>query len=234
MSDDTEFTVLLVAKAPVAGLAKTRLCPPLTHEGAADIAAAALIDTLAAALEAVQQDRTRIVVSYTGSFNDAAKRTEIGNAMQGCNLVQQRGSTFAERLSNAHHDANERRPGLPVVQIGMDTPHVDPALLVQAGLATLRGPRGGVLGDATDGGWWLLALAHPEAAHALSSVPMSRRDTGRLTRRALTDAGVELAETAMLTDVDTWDDALAVSSQNPQGDFATAVRRQLAACEASA
>ncbi|MGW5673164.1 glycosyltransferase, partial [Micromonospora sp. NPDC003776] len=41
------MTVLLVmAKAPVAGAVKTRLCPPATAAQAARIAAAALRDTL--------------------------------------------------------------------------------------------------------------------------------------------------------------------------------------------
>lgn len=229
MSPGTAFTMLVVAKAPVPGLAKTRLCPPLTHEAAADIAAAALIDSLAAASEAVQQDRSRIIVSTTGSFTNAARRADIGIALQGCHLVPQRGSTFAERLINAHQDAKDHRPGLPVVQIGMDTPHVDPALLVGAGLAASRSPHAGVLGNAADGGWWLLALAEPEAARALATVPMSQPDTGRLTREALTEAGVDLTTTAKLTDVDTWEDAIAVSSASPQSVFASAVRGQRAA-----
>ena len=40
--------VLVMAKAPVPGRVKTRLCPPLTPDEAAEIAAAALADTLAA------------------------------------------------------------------------------------------------------------------------------------------------------------------------------------------
>ena len=40
------FVLLVVAKAPVPGLAKTRLCPPATPAQAAEIAAAALLDTL--------------------------------------------------------------------------------------------------------------------------------------------------------------------------------------------
>ncbi|MDN2502321.1 glycosyltransferase, partial [Nocardia nova] len=42
------LTLLVVAKAPVAGFAKTRLTPPLAPAEAADLAAAALLDTLAA------------------------------------------------------------------------------------------------------------------------------------------------------------------------------------------
>src|SRR5439155_21838612 len=40
--------VLVMAKSPVAGSAKTRLCPPATPAQAARVAAAALLDTLAA------------------------------------------------------------------------------------------------------------------------------------------------------------------------------------------
>ena len=45
-------TVLVVAKAPVPGLAKTRLARTLGAETAADLAAAALLDTLDAVAEA--------------------------------------------------------------------------------------------------------------------------------------------------------------------------------------
>ena len=38
--------LLVLAKEPVAGRVKTRLCPPLTPEQSAQVAAAALADTL--------------------------------------------------------------------------------------------------------------------------------------------------------------------------------------------
>ncbi len=41
--------LLVIAKAPIAGRVKTRLCPPCTPDQAAAIAAAALSDTLVAA-----------------------------------------------------------------------------------------------------------------------------------------------------------------------------------------
>ncbi|HZB50595.1 MAG TPA: glycosyltransferase, partial [Mycobacteriales bacterium] len=41
--------LLVLAKAPVPGRVKTRLCPPCTPDQAAALAAAALADTLAAA-----------------------------------------------------------------------------------------------------------------------------------------------------------------------------------------
>ena len=42
----TERTLLVMAKAPVPGRVKTRLCPPCTPDEAAAIAAAAIADTL--------------------------------------------------------------------------------------------------------------------------------------------------------------------------------------------
>ena len=53
--------VIVLAKAPVAGRVKTRLCPPLSGEQAADIALAALQDTLRA-VAAIQVDHRILVL----------------------------------------------------------------------------------------------------------------------------------------------------------------------------
>ncbi len=220
----TTFTVLVVAKAPVAGLAKTRLCPPLTHSGAADVAAAALLDTLDIARVAVGGDLRRVVVSFTGELSGAARSDELVEACGDCHLVEQRGTTFGERLANAHHDAAAIGDGTPVVQIGMDTPHADPALLIEAATVVSQQATG-VIGAASDGGWWLLGLPDPASAQVLADVPMSRPDTGLMTRKALAARGVQLADVAPLTDVDTWNDALEVSASHQGTRFADAVRR---------
>jgi uncharacterized protein len=47
----TAATIIVIAKSPVAGRVKTRLCPPCTPAEAAHIAAAALADTLAVVAE---------------------------------------------------------------------------------------------------------------------------------------------------------------------------------------
>ncbi len=223
MSDGGLFTVLVVAKAPVPGLAKTRLCPPLTHAAAADVAAASFLDTLQSASEAVGLDRSRIVVSMTGDLSSAARRDDVMTALDGCHLVDQRGSSFAQRLVGAHQDAGALANGSPVVQIGMDTPHVTAALLSSAA-AQLSGPTSAVIGEAIDGGWWLLALADPSAAAALARVPMSRADTAHLTRAALQSTGITVFDTFRLSDFDTWEDAVAVATEYPNLGFAASVR----------
>jgi uncharacterized protein len=210
--------VLVVAKAPVAGLAKTRLCPPATPRRAAAIAAAALLDTLdaVAGLPSV-----RPVLAYTGRLADAEAACEIRAALTGWHLVAQRGDGLGERLAYAHADAAAAFPGQPVLQIGMDTPQVRPDLL---GAALHRlADTDGVLGMAADGGWWALGLRDPRHATALRDVPMSTTDTGRLTRLALAARGLYPADLPVLSDVDTWDDAVAVAESVPGTRFASAV-----------
>jgi uncharacterized protein len=213
--------VLVVAKAPVAGLAKTRLCPPATPRQAAGIAAAALLDTI----EAVAgMPSVHPVLAYTGRFADAEAASEIRAALAGWHLLAQRGNSFGERLAYAHADAAALFPGQPVLQIGMDTPQVRPGLL-GAALHRLAGTDA-VLGMAADGGWWALGLCDPVNAMALREVPMSTPDTGRLTRLALAVRGLRLAELPVLSDVDTWHDALAVAESVPGSHFAAAVTRR--------
>lgn len=214
------FCLLLVAKAPVPGFAKTRLCPPATPEQAAGIAAAALLDTLDAASDI---ESAAVVVAMTGDLGAATRGVEIGEALSRTTVTAQHGWDFSTRLANAHADAAARHPGLPVLQIGMDTPQVTADLLAAAIEPVLSGRRDSVLGPAEDGGWWALGLAEPWHAHALAGVPMSRDDTGERTLRALIAAGLEPGALPELSDVDTMVDARRVAAEHPDGRFARAV-----------
>jgi glycosyltransferase A (GT-A) superfamily protein (DUF2064 family) len=214
-------TVLLVlAKAPVAGLAKTRLCPPATPVQAARIAAAALLDTVTA----VRATGSTIpVLAHTGRFTDAERAPELAAALAGWHLLPQRGDTFADRLANAHADAGTAFPGRPVLQIGMDTPQAHPGTLAAA-LHRLAANEA-VLGPALDGGWWALGLRDPGHAGVLRGVPMSTGETGRHTLAALRDRGLRPVYLPALRDVDDWPAALAVTDEAPGGHFAEAVRQ---------
>jgi len=213
-----EFALLVVAKAPVPGFAKTRLCPPASPSQAAEIAAVALLDTLGAVLAT----RGAVpIVAVTGEFDEAARSAELRRALRKLTVVPQRGGDFGERLANAHADAATMVPGRPVLQIGMDTPQVTPCLLAEA--ADLLGAdRDAVLGPAGDGGWWALGLRDPMAAKVLTGVPMSRPDTGSRTLRALTGAGLRTTPLRQLSDVDTMSDARRVARLTG-GRFAAAV-----------
>ncbi|MGV0604812.1 TIGR04282 family arsenosugar biosynthesis glycosyltransferase [Mycolicibacterium sp. XJ1904] len=195
-------TVLVVAKAPVAGLAKTRLAATIGDAAAADLAAAALLDTLDAVAAAPVGRR---VVALTGDLRQASRGDEIAAALGGLTVVPQRGADFAQRLANAHADASA---GDPVLQIGMDTPQVTAGLLAECGRALIGSDA--VLGPATDGGWWLLGVSQPSMAECLRSVPMSQSDTGALTLAALRGKGIDVGLLDELADFDTIADIDAV------------------------
>jgi glycosyltransferase A (GT-A) superfamily protein (DUF2064 family) len=212
-----DVSLLVVAKAPVPGLAKTRLCPPATPGEAADIAAAALLDTLDAVL---RTPRVRPVVALTGALGEARRSAEIRDALRHCAVIAQRGASFADRLANAHADTH-RAHGLPVFQIGMDTPQVTPLLLAES--AERLAAHDAVLGPAADGGWWALGLNDPSLAARLRTVPMSRPDTGANTVLAL--GRHDVGTLPVLSDVDDMATAREVAASVPHTRFAAALAR---------
>ncbi len=209
-------SVLVMAKAPVPGQAKTRLAPVVGEDGAAKLAAAALLDTLTAAATAYPVGRR--VLALTGDLGRACRAAEIRREVEGWLVVQQGGQSFGARLSDGHRQAH-RLCGGPVVQIGMDTPQVSGPLLRRVGdLAHASGRP--VLGPAEDGGWWVLVTTHPSQAAVLTGVPMSQPDTGRLTAAALTAVGAAPQDAPTLRDVDEAGDAIAVAAEFPHTAFA--------------
>ncbi|MGE2714303.1 TIGR04282 family arsenosugar biosynthesis glycosyltransferase [Mycolicibacterium litorale] len=213
-------TALVVAKAPVPGEAKTRLAATIGFEMAAVIAAAALLDTLDAVLATPVSAR---VVALTGDLDGVHSPEVLRAKLTEFTVVDQRGDSFAERLANAHADAAVAVGDRPIVQIGMDTPQVTADLLSRCA-QTLLGADA-VLGPAHDGGWWLLGVQTAAMADCLRDVPMSRDDTGELTRIALQDRGINVVMVDELADVDTAADVEAVRRSCPPGGrfvFATA------------
>jgi uncharacterized protein len=198
-------TVLVVAKAPVPGLAKTRLAAAVGADAAADIAAAALLDTLDAVAASNVAAR---VVAFTGDIDAATRAAELHRRLRDFTVIDQRGDSFAARLANAHADAYAAAGARPVLQIGMDTPQVTPRLITRCAEALLSAPA--VLGIAWDGGWWILGVHSPSTAGALRGLPMSRGDTGAVTLKALRDTGIDVALVEELRDVDTIEDVAAV------------------------
>ncbi len=205
--------VLVMAKAPVAGLAKTRLGEEVGMGAAADLAAAALLDTLDACRGAFGDD---CYLALDGDLAVAARGAEIAEALSSWHVFTQVGNTFGARLAHAHRTLAARSPGV-VVQVGMDTPQVTAADLCDA--ATLAGAGAAALGPALDGGWWVLALDHAERAGVLADVPMSSPDTYVATWSALAAAGIEVRETGPLVDVDTAADAEIVATAAPATRF---------------
>jgi glycosyltransferase A (GT-A) superfamily protein (DUF2064 family) len=214
---DLPVTLLVVAKAPEPGRAKTRLAATVGDRVAADIAAAALLDTLDAVAAAPAASR---VVALTGDLDAAAAAAQIRQRLESFTVIEQRGDDFADRLANAHTDA---ATGFPVLQIGMDTPQVTADLLAGCARSLLGAPA--VLGPAVDGGWWVLGVQDPAMAECLRAVPMSQPDTGELTWKALHDNGIDVIAVDWLADFDVADDVAAVREAcGPASRFARATR----------
>ncbi|MBO2449344.1 TIGR04282 family arsenosugar biosynthesis glycosyltransferase [Actinomadura barringtoniae] len=200
--------LIVIAKEPIPGRVKTRLTPPCTPEEGAALAEAALADTLTAVAETPAGRRTLALAGRPGHW-----------LPYGMTVIPQRGAGLDERLGHAFADAYA---GRPLVLIGMDTPQVTPGLLTEAAEA-LR-THDAVFGPASDGGFWLLGLRRPDP-DLIRGVPMSEPHTGAAQLARLRGAGLSIATSPELTDVDTAADALHVASLcRPGGRFPAAVQ----------
>jgi rSAM/selenodomain-associated transferase 1 len=200
-------SLVVIAKAPVPGRVKTRLCPPCTPAEAAALAAAALADTLAAVVRAERAARRVLVL-------DGAPGPWLP---RGFEILPQHGDGLAGRLAAAFADV-----GGPAFLIGMDTPQVTPPLL-DAGLAALD-RADAVLGAALDGGYWGIGLRRPDP-RAFRDVPMSVSSTAAVQRMRLAGLGLRTAALPPLRDVDTIADARIVAAAAPHSRFAAALGR---------
>ena len=197
----------VIAKAPVAGRVKTRLCPPCTPQQAAALAAAALSDTLAALAATPTHRRVLVLDGEPGTW-----------VPEGFEIIPQRGDGLAERLADAFATIGE-----PTLLVGMDTPQVTAQMLIEAtALLRIEGVDA-VQGDADDGGYWAIGLQRPDP-DAFADVPMSVDHTGAAQRARLAELGLTVADLPALHDVDTFEDAVAVAGQAPDSRFAAALR----------
>ncbi len=214
--------LLVIAKEPVPGQVKTRLCPPCTPEQAAALAEACLADTLATVAAAAGPGLpvARRVLALDGSPGRWLP--------DGFEIIAQHGDSLDERLTAAFAHCFADAPDHPVIVVGMDTPQitVDHLRAVVALLET----HDAVLGPAADGGYWLLALRHL-VADAITGVPMSREDTYRRQFTRLLECGYQVAVTSPLVDVDDAADARAVAATIPRSRFAAAVEATIGLVE---
>lgn len=198
--------LIVIAKEPVPGRVKTRLCPPCTPEEAASIAAAALADTLEAVVQVPGVDP---IVAFEGEPR--------GWVPRGVPVVGQRGDGLDARLAAAFEDV-----GGPALLIGMDTPQVTPTLLAAACDRLEDSDVDAVLGPACDGGWWAIGLTTADPS-AFIGVPMSTDRTLDRQRARLRARSLSVVELPTMRDVDLPADAIAVAREAPGSRFPAAV-----------
>lgn len=177
-----------MAKAPIAGAVKTRLCPPFDAGEAAELAAAFAIDTWAAACS---------VAGATAVLARAGERVAYPRVLANANGFDQRGDDLGARIEHAV------RGGLAIapraIAIGSDIPGVPIAHLEAARDALARADA--VLGPSGDGGYYLIGMTRCETG-LLADLPWSRPDTRAATRARLEQRGYTVHEIDPYDDVD--------------------------------
>ena len=200
-----DATLLVLAKAPVPGRVKTRLCPPCSPDQAATLAEAAIVDTLAAATATPGVRPVLVLDGVPGEW--------VPNGLE---IVPQVEGDLGARLAGAFATVDG-----PAVLLGMDTPQVTSGTLRAAVDALLRPGTDAVLGHTVDGGWWIIGFRSPQPS-AFVGVPMSTAQTGALQANRLNELGLSVTTLAVETDVDTFADARTVAQCAPTTAFGRA------------
>jgi uncharacterized protein len=176
--------LVLFARYPKAGAAKTRLIPALGPEGAAAVHRQLTERTLGV----LRECDCPVELHYTGA-DEAAFRDWLGN---GFALVPQAEGDLTDRLMAALNPA-------PVIFLGADTPDLSVHHVAQAVTALDTHPV--VLGPADDGGYYLIGMKQP-MPELLTNMPWSTDQVLPETRRRLTTQGVTPALLETLHDCD--------------------------------
>ena len=201
-------TVIVLAKAPQAGLAKTRLIPALGAAGAAALAARLLDDAVDRALAA--KLGPVLLCGAPDLLHPAFTRHA---ARPGVTLALQVGADLGERMHHAlasvlglalpNTPPNTVPNTLPgqhqALLIGTDSPALCPALLRQAA-ATLA-TTDVVLVPALDGGYALIGLRQP-APGLFAGMAWSTPQVLAHTRQRLAAAGLRHVELPAVPDID--------------------------------
>lgn len=176
--------LVLFARYPTAGAAKTRLIPALGPEGAAGVHRQLTERTLGVLLGS----ELPVELHYTGAA-DADFRAWLGN---GFALVEQAKGDLTGRLLAALYPA-------PVIFFGADTPDLSAHHVAQAVAALETHPV--VLGPADDGGYYLIGMKQP-MPELLDHMPWSTDQVMPETLRRLAEAGIPTALLDTLHDCD--------------------------------
>jgi uncharacterized protein len=186
--------VAVVAKAPVAGLAKTRLAAAVGAAAASRAAAAMLADTL------------EVVAAVDAApwlcFTPGAARARMRRLAPGFGLLPQVDGDLGDRLAACLAGLLERGAERVAI-VGADTPHVPGAAYAAA--FELLDRVDVVLGPATDGGYYLVAAkaAHPQL---FVGVPMGTDAVLEATLRRAAAGGLEVGLLGPMRDLDRIED----------------------------
>ena len=185
--------IVVFAKAPLAGLAKTRLIPALGAKGAADLARDMLIHTLDQALAAGVQ-AVELCMSPAPS-DPAWQGVPLPRAVE---QTDQGDGDLGARISRALGRALALQQG-PVLVIGTDCPALNAAQLSEA--ARQLGHYDAVLLPASDGGYVLIGLQAP-CPSLFTDMAWSTPVVATETLRRMARVGLNVWQGPTLHDID--------------------------------
>lgn len=182
-----DVAVIVMTKFPEPGKVKSRLCPPLTPQQAADVHRAFLAHFVAR-LEALQPDE--LVICFDPPDALERFRALLGGGSHASFIAQRQGD-LGRRMAAASAAVGRHHRRLLI--FGVDSPDVPDAHILTAG--ALTGRASVVLGECADGGYWCLGLWNEVDAHALlANISWS---SGREARQTLDHAGALGYSTAL-------------------------------------
>ena len=189
---DSGNCVVLFVKAPTPGRVKTRLCPPLSHEQAAELYQSFTKDTI----DRLNENPFHCLIAYDPNEEFPTP------AWTGFDLpwFPQVGADLGERLQHAFQTAFDREFSR-ILALGTDSPGFGIDQISQAfdQLASADV----VMGPALDGGYYLIGLAKPCPA-LFEHIAWSSPEVARQTRERVKQHKLSLAEIASFHDVDTY------------------------------
>ena len=151
MSEDRR-RLILFARYPVPGRAKTRLIPALGAEGAAALHRRLVLRTLRTAHRACRAAFADLEVRFDGGTEQSMSHW-LGDSAR---FLPQGAGDLGERMARAFEESS-RSPA--TVIIGSDCPGLTPDVITAAFARLTETPV--VLGPAQDGGYYLIGLSRP-------------------------------------------------------------------------
>ena len=189
--------IIVFAKAPVAGLAKTRLIPALGEQGAARLAASMLAHAVD---QALASGVGPVELCVTPEPQDAKWSGRLPRSAS-LNLSDQGAGDLGERMARAARRALDE--GQPVLLMGTDCPDLTAERIRSAATCLLTSDT--VLVPAFDGGYVLLGLNRFDD-YLFSDIAWSTPSVAQATRSRIEGLGWSLTTPPALHDIDEPDD----------------------------
>jgi rSAM/selenodomain-associated transferase 1 len=205
--------IVLMAKWPEAGRAKTRLSPPLTPEQAATFAKAMLLDSI----DSARESGAACYIACSPGARVSALEDRVGRRAA---VFAAEGTHLGAALATAQREAFDRGH-VAVALVAPDVPHAGPAIYRRVFEELRR--RDVVLGLCDDGGYYAVATRRLVPS-LFEPMAWGTGAVGTETVRRARAAGFDVGFVPALRDIDTFDDLLAVTTVLKEVEWAGRTR----------